>query len=291
MKLTDHLHKMEYFLKVVEAGSIKDGSSKAFLSQPQMSKVIQQLEAILGCQLLIRSKNGIKTTKEGDMLYQHASALLKSSNQLELNIRQREKLIGGQITLGTYDSIARYFYPGFFNFFKQNHPDFKIELKTAKTKNIITDLKNDKIDLGIVVNAHLFKGILHERVYEDYFGLYISPIKDRSNKMRLIYYDFYLNNVDASLKKFKFTESITCDNIETVKSLTEESLGVGLLPHRVARDGVLKGKLTTFNHPDIKDNSFDKHSIDLIFLKRKKPDAVEYFKSEIKRYLEIWSTN
>ncbi len=289
MRLKDQLHKLDYYSKVIEAGTIKGGALKALLSQAQMSKVILQLEETIGSRLLVRSKSGIQMTREGEMLYQYAQITLKTASELELKMKAQSCLFNEKITIGAYDSIARYFFPEFLRFFKQIQPDLKIFIKTGKSRDLVKDLKNSQIQLGLIVNASSFRGIKHESVYEDFFGLYVSPLKHSGFQNRLIYFDFSLNDVANSLEKFHFIESICCDNIETVKALTEESMGIGLLPHKVARDGVLKGKLTAFHHPNIKNNHFDKHYIDLCFMDTRNNEALEYFKSELMRYLIFWS--
>ena len=92
------------------------------------------------------------------------------------------------------------------------------------------------------------------------------------------------------MRRFKFNDFTCCDNLETVKALTEEGLGVGLLPHRVARDGVLSGKLTAYKNGPVSFGSFDQHNIYLVSSKDiEKSQSLTFFRQELFRFLKVWS--
>jgi DNA-binding transcriptional LysR family regulator len=287
-RLRDNLHKLEYFIKVVEAGSIREGSSMAHLSQPQMSKVIRQLEDSVGEILFQRSKNGVKLTRGGDILYQHAIQILRASDKAEALIKSSEHFIKGTVSIGTYDSIARYFFPEVLKFFKISQPELTIKLNTGRSSDMVKKLKAGELDFAIVVNASGYPKVARQSLYVDHFGLYTSPKIKSDFVNQLIFFDFKMNDVKNTASKFGFSALLTCDNLETVKALTEEELGVGLLPHKVARDGVMKGSLVPFSHPRIKNNKFDSHSIDICFGKYGESERMNYLKQELTRFFELW---
>ena len=110
MRLVNHIQKFEHFVNVVEAGSISKGSVKSFITQPQMTKIIKQLEEATSQILLVRSKDGVKPTQQGFLLYKHAKNIINSTNLLDLELQNQNISQGGHISIGTYDSIARYFF-------------------------------------------------------------------------------------------------------------------------------------------------------------------------------------
>ena len=290
MELANHLNKLNYFIKVAEAGSIKEGSAQAFLSQPQMTKVIQQLEEAVGAQLFLRSKSGVKMTSAGAKFHEFAKETLKNCDSLTLSVKYQSAPKSGEISIGTYDSIARYFFPSFLRYFQSLHPNFMIHLKTARSHQLITDLRKSQLQLGIVVGDKPPRGLISEVAYEDSFGLYASPNLHQSRSNELIYFDFPMNDVKSSIQRFKFGDFVSCDNLETVKALTEEGLGIGLLPHRVARDGVLAGKLINFKSNKIKVNDFDHHNIYLASTKNSdRSPSLVFFRQELLRFLKIWA--
>lgn len=289
MELQDHLHKLNYFVRVVEAGSIKQGSAQAFLSQPQMTRVIKQLEDTVGAQLFVRSKSGVEVTKAGADLYNLALKINRQVDDYMYSVKELSVPLAASLRIGTYDSIARYFFPNFLTYFESRNPKFKIYLETGRSSAIASKVKNKQLDIGIIVNAKDHKGVQYTLAYKDAFGLYTSLGLKKEKINNLIYFDFPMNDVGESMKRFKFVDSARCDNLETVKELTESGLGVGLLPHRVARDGVLNGNLVPYRHPKIKSNYFDEHSVDVCFLADKQAESFSYFKEELHRYLQLWA--
>lgn len=76
--LKDHLNKIEYFCIVAETGSLRKASEIARIVQPRLTKVIQELEEVLGVSLIVRSARGISLTKEG-ILARASSTYSKTS--------------------------------------------------------------------------------------------------------------------------------------------------------------------------------------------------------------------
>ena len=57
--------QLKYFVEVAEAGSISGGAQALNMSQPPLSKKIQDLEQVLGVTLLERNTRGVSLTEAG----------------------------------------------------------------------------------------------------------------------------------------------------------------------------------------------------------------------------------
>lgn len=178
---------------------------------------------------------------------------------------------------------------------KTTMPDINIYLETGRSETIIKNIKNIKknlFDIAIVVGEGArSKNIESKSIYTDSFGLYKAPGMEAAFNSNLIYFSFPMNNTKESMSRFGFHQSIVCDNLETVRSLTEQAVGVGLMPHRVARQSVMNHKLTPFVHPKIKNNSFDKHHISISYPKKQSTPYQLFVLEEIERFLQIWQQN
>lgn len=293
MQLKDHLNKLEYFCIIAEAGSIKKATEKAFIGQPQLTKVVKQLEDVLSTSLFIRSSKGVVLTKAGSELYTAAKKILKLTNESEFLIKSEGQDLKGSINIGTYDSIARYFFPDFLKYFRAVMPSINVFLETGKSAAMMDKLGKGELDIIVVVEngKHKNSDIQTKTIYKDSFGLYQSPTLTPDFNNKLIYFDYGPNDTQKAMGSFGFQESVICDNLETVKSLTEQSIGVGLLPHRVAKDGILSKKLIPHMHSKIKTNSFDEHNICIGYSEANNSPANQFVYSEIQRFLDLWSRN
>ncbi|WP_242600804.1 LysR family transcriptional regulator, partial [Erwinia billingiae] len=70
------LHQLRAFVDVTRAGSIRAAARASNLSQPALTKSIQELEEVLGARLFIRRRQGVELTDVGDNFFQHASLIL-----------------------------------------------------------------------------------------------------------------------------------------------------------------------------------------------------------------------
>lgn len=81
------LKQLEYFMAVCRYGSLGKAAGKLYTTQPNVSKVIHQLEADLGQPLFERTSKGLRLTAFGKSTYPYAEAILKNVDLL----RQEEK--------------------------------------------------------------------------------------------------------------------------------------------------------------------------------------------------------
>ena len=291
MKFKDHLNKLEYFSFIVESGSVLKASSRAHVSQPQLSKVIRQLEELLDKKLLIRSSSGVVPTQAGVQLYKLSKKLISSTNEAELLIKSDNVKIRGTIKIGTYDSISRYFFPEFLKFLKASMPDLIVLLETDRSSLILKKLIKGELDIVVSVGkGPKAKNIITKTIYSDTFGLFKSPKMTSDFEKHLVVFPDSINKEDVDSIEGFFPYLSKCSNLETVKALAEEGLGYGLLPMKVAREGVLSNKLIHHKNKKFK-REFSPHDITLNYSKAIVSGSKQIIIKELERFLDIWSAN
>ena len=75
------LQQLMYFVTVAEQGSINKTAKKLFVTQPNLSKAIGNLESELKARIFDWTNKGVILTEDGKKLYQYARTIL---NQMEL---------------------------------------------------------------------------------------------------------------------------------------------------------------------------------------------------------------
>ena len=63
------LQRIEQFIAAVDAGSIRGAARQLNMSQPALTRALQQLEEDLGVQLILRSGRGVSLTEAGTAFY------------------------------------------------------------------------------------------------------------------------------------------------------------------------------------------------------------------------------
>jgi DNA-binding transcriptional LysR family regulator len=96
------LKNLRYFVEVAEHGSFLKASSRLHVTQPALSKAVQQLEDELGSTLLIRSRPGVpaQLTPAGELVFQHAKAMLALSAKMLVDVGLLNGMPTGALCLG-----------------------------------------------------------------------------------------------------------------------------------------------------------------------------------------------
>lgn len=76
------IQQLQYVLEIAKAGSISQAAKNLFLSQPNISTAIKNLESELDAILFIRTPGGMILTEQGEHLVQHAGTIINELNAI-----------------------------------------------------------------------------------------------------------------------------------------------------------------------------------------------------------------
>jgi DNA-binding transcriptional LysR family regulator len=94
-----NIHDLEAFVAVVETGSIVSASARLHLTQPGVTRRIQNLEERLGVTLLDRQSKPLKPTSAGREAYEHGRRVLRSLDDLKAGVSPNGE-VEGEFRLG-----------------------------------------------------------------------------------------------------------------------------------------------------------------------------------------------
>jgi DNA-binding transcriptional LysR family regulator len=89
-----NIQDVEAFVAVVETGSIVAASAKLNLTQPGVTRRVQNLEGRLGAELLDRQAKPLRPTSVGREAYEHALRLLRSVEDLRAGVSPQGEVTG-----------------------------------------------------------------------------------------------------------------------------------------------------------------------------------------------------
>jgi DNA-binding transcriptional LysR family regulator len=154
-----NLHLLRIFAVVAEHGNFSRAAQAAHISQPAVSKAIQELEKQTGVLLLERGARGVRLTEAGAILQQHARAIFSAEQVAEDELRSQRGLRGGMLRIGASLTIANYFLPPLVARFHAEHPHLKLQLSSNNTERIARLLLDYKLDVALVEGP-----VHHERI-------------------------------------------------------------------------------------------------------------------------------
>ncbi len=144
------LRQLEVFCKVVELKSFSRAAEAVFLTQPTISQHVSALEKYFETKLLDRLGREIKPTHAGTLLYDFARQIiaLRETACQELN-----RFLGkqaGHVHIGASTIPGEYILPRIIGSFKEKFPGTTITLTISDTRQIVEQLLQGKIELGVV---------------------------------------------------------------------------------------------------------------------------------------------
>ena len=238
-----------YFLACAELGSLSRAAEQLDISQPSLTLAIQRLEQQLGDTLFIRHQKGVKLTRAGTALLQHARQLVsqweavKTATQVALNVVQ------GNYRLGAHPSVALCALPRFLPAFLAQYPNFSLQLIHGLSHEITQQVLNLSIDVGIVVNPTKHADLVIIKLADDKITLWQQPKGALSSikalKDFVLIADPHLAQTQFILKQLRKksvtpTRLINTGCLELIAELTAKGAGVGIMPKTIARSKKLQ---------------------------------------------------
>ena len=158
--------KLETFLTVIRERSFSKASAKLGISQPAVTQQIKFIEKYLDCKIIERKKNGVILTKEGEDLYRIAVRLEKCINNAE---RDLIKIINKEITfrIGASFTIGNFIIPGKCLNNIKNAIRNDVQIKVEVSEQVIEDILNKQIDLGLIESPIFKDDIIYREWLED----------------------------------------------------------------------------------------------------------------------------
>ena len=144
----------EFRLKVFESVarnlSYTKSSRELFISQPAITKHIQELESQYHTRLFERMGNRIMLTEAGRLMQEHTQRILEEYARLEYEMSLLSDEHRGTLRLGASTTIAQYVLPPLLARFVEKFPKVELSLLNGNSEEIERALQEHRIDLGLV---------------------------------------------------------------------------------------------------------------------------------------------
>jgi DNA-binding transcriptional LysR family regulator len=145
--------QLRYALSVWREQSFSRAAEKLNVSQPSISDQVRMLEEELGFQIFNRTGRGVEATHKGERFLTEASEAVERLNDLSETARE---LRGGapiSIKIGVASSLARTVVPQVMAALMPLTNGARIETITAPTRRILRFVAEERLDVGIAIEA------------------------------------------------------------------------------------------------------------------------------------------
>ena len=145
---------MDFRLKVFYTVALRLNFTKAatelYISQPAVSKHIQELEETYKTKLFERNGSKIALTPAGEILVKHTKNIFEIYREIDFDMSSFISERQGLLRLGSSTTISQYIISPVLARFHQKQQEIKVNLLNGNTEQIENALINKEIEIGIV---------------------------------------------------------------------------------------------------------------------------------------------
>jgi len=246
--------QLEYIIAVYTHKHFGKAAESCFVTQPTLSMQIQKLEDELEIKIFDRTKQPVMATEVGTAIIEQAIKIIAEKNLINEILQNKKGIFSGELRIGIIPTIAPYLLPLFVQKFTKKYPLVKLIVTELTTQNIITQLKENKIDAGILVTPLNEVGLTEHVLFYEELLAYVSKNNPTFKKSVLKAEDIDANNLwlledghcfksqILNLCKIKSTDvvhqnfSYEAGSFESLKRMVDVNDGITILPELAIAD-------------------------------------------------------
>ncbi|MEO2078204.1 MAG: LysR family transcriptional regulator [Bacillus sp. (in: firmicutes)] len=138
-------------LKVLfEKKNITKTAESLYISQPSLTKKIQQIEKEYQVEIVKRGTKGVHFTPEGEYLAQCADEMLNRLQQIKDTVSNMSEEVSGTLRLGVSNYITRHKLPPLLKLFREQFPKVNYKVTTGWSRDAFQLVYNGDVHIGMV---------------------------------------------------------------------------------------------------------------------------------------------
>jgi DNA-binding transcriptional LysR family regulator len=142
--------RLKVFYAVAKRLNFTKAAEELCITQPAVSKHIQEIESYYKVRLFERNGNKVHLTKAGGILLHYCNQIFGLYGSLEFDLNALTEIFKGKLRIGASTTIAQYVLPPLLAAFHKRYQDIQVSLTISNTEQIEQALNNNTIDFGIV---------------------------------------------------------------------------------------------------------------------------------------------
>ena len=154
------MHQIRYFLAVADALNFTRAAEQCHVSQPALTRAIQQLEDELGGLLLRRERKLTHLTDFGRLIEPHLRQLFADADAAKSTAKRFLSLQEAEIRLGVMCTVGPARFMGFLAHFRSANPGCEITLVEGMPARLSELLLQGELDLAVTAQPEPF----HQRL-------------------------------------------------------------------------------------------------------------------------------
>lgn len=152
-------NRLRSLVKIAETGSVSAAAIDLNVSQPALSRALNDTERSLGVILFERRGRGVKLTEIGHRFCEHAREIIERYEMIQNNLSELDGQLTGTASVVFPESVGRMISVPLVRRMKEKHPLVTLRLMTALPDMIPHLLNSGRADVGVISNTSAMLGV------------------------------------------------------------------------------------------------------------------------------------
>lgn len=158
------LQQLQQVITIAESRSMNEAAKKLFVTQPNLSSVVRELEEEAGITMFIRSNRGIVITPEGEEFLGYAKQVVEQYQLLEHRYMNAESKKMFSVSMQHYSFAVK----AFVEMVKAvGMEEYEFAVHETQTNQVIENVRNRKSELGILFLSEFNEAVL-QKLFKEY---------------------------------------------------------------------------------------------------------------------------
>lgn len=249
------LRHMRIFQKIYETQSVTRAAEALHMTQPAVTRALQELEKYYGLRLFERLNRRLTVTEAGRRMYDYALHLTETFDTMEKSLRDWERQ--GVLRVGASVSLGCSLLPQLARTFQEEHPGVEVRVRIANGELLRRDLLENRLDLALLEGEENGADLMLTPFAAGEMTLIVPPGHPLARAggatlAQAAAYPLLLRETGSATRRFLdqllMSRGLAVQPVwesastQALLSAVREGLGITLVPWALARQTVLRGE-------------------------------------------------
>ena len=142
---------MKYFLAIAKEGSITKAADSLYLTQPTLTRQMQNLEQELGQKLFVRGKYRVSLTPEGLIFKKRAEEIIDLVEKTCAEFASTNEVIKGDIYIGCGETDSMKYIAAVMKELQNEYSEIKFHIYSGNAEDVTEKLDKGLLDFGVLI--------------------------------------------------------------------------------------------------------------------------------------------
>ncbi len=249
---------IRYFRVVARAGSIRRAAEELNVSASAIDRQILRAEEDLQTPLFERLPTGLRLTAAGELLMAASADWTKDFERVRAQMADLRGLRRGHVAIAVIDALNKGFVPEIVRRVRLNYPGVSFTLRVLDNAEVAGALARGDVDCGIMLDPHSSRDLMVRARQDVILGFVTLPDHEIARKPRQRFSACEDHPIVAPHEPLALCQQVRAleaatsttlnvvaasDNIDMIKALVREGVGVGILSSIDVAAEVERGRL------------------------------------------------